>query len=354
MLSWSVLRILSSAITPSTRASYDHAQRTYRVWVANQGSDPPLPITVPRLLAWLTELADVGVKGKTLSARTIAVYRSAISTMHEESEYGWGANPASNTQVTRLMKGITKLRRKEEGIKRSELPVEGTIDLTPAILIEMEPFAGFSDDPADMSMWAAACVGVFGLLRLNELLGTRANPDRILKVHQITFYREGSKFPARLPPEGPAAPPHMFTITFGATKADQAAKNKPHPIAAPMAVHALWRWMILRQQLQAFRVRLGYQPDPNLFNEPDVDPLSLPTLVKFLQDWMEAMGHGRPHLTGKAFRRGGASGLVAAGVPRNTVAAAGRWRTPAMVETYASEQAQAQAQILESSRVGRP
>jgi len=52
---------------------------------------------------------------------------------------------------------------------------------------------------------------------------------------------------------------------------------------------------------------------------------------------------GRPiKIVGRAMRRGGASGLVSAGVPAADIAAAGRWRTLSMVDLYSSTDSKAE------------
>jgi hypothetical protein len=77
--------------------------------------------------------------------------------------------------------------------------------------------------------------------------------------------------------------------------------------------------------------------------------VTLRQVTDYLKDTLESLGHGRPHITGKAFRRGGASALVASNTPAAAAAAAGRWKSLAMPLVYANHAAK-QSQALEISR----
>jgi hypothetical protein len=284
------------------------------------------------------------------------MYRSAISTMHEESVYGHLPNPAQNPVVTRFMRGLVREKRIELGIGRTALTSEKAIEITPRILLEIEPHALHGMTARDMPTRAAACMGTFGMLRPNEFLGSPAHPERRLRAAQIAFFAPGSDIPLMLtrPEENEGSVPEYFTIALGATKADQLANNQPHIVAARPAVEALWTWTHKRAEIDRARVHCGRPSDPFLFNHPGGAPMELSTIVKFLQDWLEAMGHGRPLIAGKSFRRGGASGMVESGAARPEIAAAGRWRSAAMIDTYANAAAQRRSMITASAALGRP
>ena len=148
-----------------------------------------------------------------------------------------------------------------------------------------------------------------------------------------------------------ASTPDHFVVQLFDTKADQHGTNPPHAVAAPLAVAAMWRWMIARRSLArtaAASSSSGTTPD-FLFALPGTSAIALPQVVTYLQDLLESRGHGRPHITGKSFRRGGASDLVAANVPADAAAAAGRWKSAAMPLVYANRVAK-QSQSLEISR----
>lgn len=340
-------KLIHAAISDSTRANYAAPQRMYREWcVANQRS--ALPVTPVNLADWLAH--EGSRMDKSRSARTIGVYRSAVSTLHEESECTWAANPnpVLDPRVGRLMKGIGNVKSQVDIAARAKKRAGGTIDLTPAILADLEPHAGMSDRPRDAMLWAVACLGTFGLLRLNELLGSTAHPERVLAPDQVRFCRTASGITAIFPPEGSSDTPDHLELHLGATKADQAGKNPPVRIAARMAVQAMWRWMIVRRAM----IRTS-GPSQFLFAVPGQAPIQLKAVVSFLQEWFAHQGHGRPRITGKCFRRGGASALVAGNVPEAAAAAAGRWRAPAMVQLYASRESKREQAIAISRAMGR-
>lgn len=288
-----------------------------------------------------------------LASATIRTYRSALSTWWEEGLLDGGSqprvseqNPTTNIAVERVLTGVRNALRPAELAARASRPA--TIAMTPALLRELESHARGSD-PQSIMRWAAANTATYGLLRPSEFLGSPQHRDRALQARQITFFaRAGSELPRALCPMHAsketieAALPDRFTIALGVTKADQQARNAPLAIAAQPAIRALWRWMHIRRDLCP-------GAETELFRVPRSPPLSCKELTAHLENWIEAAGHDRPKITGKAFRRGGASGLMASGAARADIAAAGRWRSVAMVETYSNRQSKA-ARALEVSR----
>jgi hypothetical protein len=286
---------------------------------------------------WFAAVAE----GSETFSSTIRTYRSALSLLHHEGPQRHLPNPLDSEALTRLIKGITREKSASEKIARNARSI-ATIEITPEELLALEPIAR-GDSPESIAKWAAITLGTFGLLRIGELLGQR-DGTRILQTTDIRFYLDShSRDEAGLLPHADEIPRHAlpdhFTVTFGSTKADQLGKNPPLGIAARPAVAAMWRWVHTRRD--------NGIDCPELWKFSCRHPtLALSSLVSYLQDWYESLRKGRPHITGKAFRRGGASGLVSTGVPREDAAAAGRWRSQAMVETYANAQSKQQRALL--------
>ena len=178
----------------------------------------------------------------------------------------------------------------------------------------------------------------YGLLRPNELLGSVQHPDRTLSPASVVFFaRPNSDLVAGIPPPGASIDsvpvPDRFHLHLGVTKADARAKNRDHPIAAPVAVRALWRWMHLRAQLNP-------EPGDRLFQVPGSPPLKLKGLIGALLVAL-SIHLGRPaKIQGRAFRQGGATTLLAGGAERADIAAMGRWKGVDMIPIYASGAAQ--------------
>jgi hypothetical protein len=341
-----VHRLAAQAISEGTRKTYRIAQGQYRAYCTRTGQDGAAGAMTPQSVAGF--IADLGERARHLPA-TIRTYRSALSTLWTECTLGEGgaSNPVTSVAVERVLKGIAK-RDVEAAIQR-RCVADLHMALTPELLSSIT-LTGLAQDesPEIAMMLAAAHLGVYALLRPSELLGSAQHRDRALRVDQVVFsdgpasemsrgrHRSVGLFTqAQWLQEAAAAncPDRMFVL-LGATKADPLALNPPILIASIPAVLAVWRWM---------HIRLFHGAEcPELFRLPGKQPLSTAELTRWLSAKVSDV-LGRPvTILGRAMRRGGASGLVSAGVPAADVAAAGRWRTVAMVDLYSSSESKAQ------------
>lgn len=277
----------------------------------------------------------------TLTSATIRVYRSALHTLWVEEAIAAGheermpPNPVDDLLVSRVLDGIENSKLPSLLAARAAAPE--AVELTADLLQALQPFFGGAD-PLSIMRWAAALTATYGLFRPSELFGSAEHPDRALRASAITFFAHPrSPVVAGVPPPHVAidsAPiPDRFTVRLGATKADPRAKNRDHPIAAPPAVRALWRWMHLR-------AGLGASPGDRLFQIPGSPALTTKALTGALSAALST--HlGRPaRVLGRAFRQGGATTLLEAGAARGDIAAMGRWKGINMIPVYASGAAQ--------------
>lgn len=325
-------RFLRAAVSANTQRTYSGPRMKYRAYCATLLIDP-LPVTEAKLASFLTHTA-VSTK---LAAATIKTYRSAINTMHEESEYGHLPGAGESPLLSRLVTGIAREKAAADKAKRLSKPQ--TLDLTPDLLLRIEPLVSRSQ-PESVMLWAAVCLATFGTLRISELLGSSQNRDRALLATQLVFLSADRRILTRT--DGPhSLEPSMAELTLGATKTDQLAESsEPIIIAAEIAVSALWRWSHMRDSIPAF--------GPTLF----AAKLAFPRIADFIKDYLEQIGLGRPHLTGKCFRRGGASGMTESGAARADIAAHGRWKSVQMVETYSNEQSKKARAIALNKSLG--
>lgn len=264
---------------------------------------------------------------------SLRVYRSALSNWWSEAMLGAdGPNPLMHEAVSRVLKGAEKtlLPFKLARAAASSPPIA----LTPELIERLRPVLS-GDDSHSLMRFAAAITGTYALLRPGELLGSAQHRDRALRAEQITFYADATQSqPVGLIAPGVAIdryePPDHFTIApLGITKADPFALNGPIDVAGAPAVCALWQWMHTRRDLAP-------KPEDTLFQVPLSPPLSCSDLTRAIERAIESAEGTPARVTGKCFRKGGASGLLASGANRPDIAAQGRWRTAAMVETYAS------------------
>jgi hypothetical protein len=323
----------------------------YHAFCVGRGWDPsPQAVSAATAAEYL---AALGTEGK-LCARTIGVHRSALSTWRLQRTLSDDANPLLSVAVERVLKGIARERQAIEAQRRAVRPT--TIDVTPALLASIQQYLAPAFPrghvPHEEMRWAAANVATYALLRPSELLGSPQHPDRALLASQITFYMTesddhvGALRPPHSDPSAGRQPDH-FTIALGPSKADQQGLNPPIAVAARPAVHALWVWMHRRRDL------CPRDDEPQLFRMPGKPPMRISELMDAIADACVQSGRPRPHLSGRAFRRGGASSLMAGGAARPDIRAAGRWRSESMPEVYASRQAKAE-RALAASRAMAP
>jgi integrase len=180
---------------------------------------------------------------------------------------------------------------------------------------------------------------VYGLLRPGEFLADGYYRFRSpLPATALVFRRSlEHSGPLELLPAGASlaahAAPARLDFTLGATKADQFATNERVIIAAPMCVRAVWQWAHVRRDR-------GHAPHAPFFVGDDGMALSKRALLAEVERWLTRLQGAAPKVTGRAFRRGGATGMLAQGASGPDIMAAGRWRTAAMVGVYTSAEAQ--------------
>ena len=336
------IALMREAIAESTRASYLTATKQFQAYCAAQGV-ASAPLTEHSVAAWLTSLALEG----RLHSKTIRVYASALSTLHVESALSYTDNPVRSAAVSRLLDGIDRRLAPAERERRAA-KAEVTV-ITPDLLRELAPVLR-STSAYSLMLWAAATLATCALLRPGEVFGTQQKRRAGLAASSITFYRHAdSELVQPLPPASADLAtmplPDRFALDLGASKTDQLSRNPPHVVATPLAVEAMWRWLHLRRQGDAY--------GPELFRPAGRvgQPLALTTLLSWLTDGLSTLGYGSVKLTGKCFRQGGASGLVAAGLAPEQVAARGRWKSLAMPAVYANAASKRQADIDISRRM---
>ena len=261
-----------------------------------------------------------------LQYRTISGYRAALRNWFAVASQCTGSNPVGEEVVDRVLSGI-----KRECIAR-KVEMRGartiTISLTPQLLMQLEPILlPPVSSAADRMIWAACCVGVFGLLRPNEFMGTYKLEHRALRPQQLTFYDAAKQL--LCPFTQPRGNPARLEIRLGVTKADPEAKNPPVQIIFSGAVKAIWSWMVERANSGEKR--------PWLWACPFEKQLTITSLLSAIRKALMRAGIEAPLVTGRCFRRGGALGMVMAGATLEEIMQQGRWGTPLMVPLYAGQ-----------------
>ena len=332
-----VLAFSRKAIANSTRRSYETAVRKYQAFaeIRNWGT-LAIGLTAARAAEFV---AHLGADGR-LKPGTIDAYCTALSTWFVEL-LSDQPNPMASEALSRVKEGVKRhlstIAREEVKTDAKALPPTA---LTHALLERLAP-VWRSDSAAEAKRMLAVCyLGVCCLLRPNEIFGSPKAPDRVPLAASVVFYRrDGSLMPVGRS-SLPADTPDRFSIDLGVTKSDQHGKRKPKVCSVPAAVSALWKWSIIRYNLGGAR--------PELF-ALDGAVVSQRRVLSELIAAHKAQGLGVARFTGKSFRRGGTSGLVARGLPIADVRAAAGWRSDAMVGVYTIEEA-AQQRLLSVGR----
>jgi len=293
--------------------------------------------------------------------RSLHVLRSALSWYVSRDCRG-GELPTRDERIKMLITGVEKQRARAAAAAPAAEAAPVTIPLTAELLASLSLVASgaargsVSIAPREVMLWAAACLGVFGLLRPNELLGKHKDRSGATRADAITFYANDSALPPALPVRlgawSEARTPDHFSVRLGPTKADPAGRNAPLRIAAPMAVEALWRWMHVR-------LDWGGTADGPLFALPTASgapgALKCAELCRAIGSWIAlSRGGPPPRITGRCFRKGGATSLVSGGAGLSEILAQGRWRTPAMVGIYSIREALMQRALEANRQMGRP
>lgn len=275
-----------------------------------------------------------------LATATIYSYKGSMRTRWSMSG-GTAINPWDSERVKRMLKGIANLRRTTEVARKAAHPK--SIALTPARIDRISAFIDFND-PAHVMRYAAITLGTAAMLRPGEIFGSTSN-RRPLHISDISFFATASpgSITPLLPPGSAIsthAVPDHYTINLGGTKADQFGTNAPSIVSSATSVRALWVWVHLRRD--------ALTTSPILFIHQGV-PVTTNSIVAYLTRLLTQSGVVNPRVTGRTFRRGGASHLVAHGVPRADIAAMGRWKTHAMIEVYADTESKEQ-RVVQAGR----
>jgi hypothetical protein len=112
------------------------------------------------------------------------------------------------------------------------------------------------------------------------------------------------------------------------TKTDQDALRPPLMIAGTIAVRAMWRWVHMRRAAGAL--------DSDRLFALGARPLSQTALLASITSNLHRCGYPDARLSGKCFRRGGASALFESGASASSITTAGRWATENMFRHYIS------------------
>lgn len=329
------------AIGANTRRTYEVSVKKF---LTHRGDACPETVTNEEAANYLGHLAA----NSSLRASSLRGVKAALrSWWHEESGMPDRASPFESPIALAVLKGVRREKAPAEAKIRAAEPKRAYIGILAlhrlSHLLEPSP-AIRAPEPERLMIWAAATMGAAGLLRASEFIGSPEHPDRRVVPEQITFHSRTYGVMTPRPADESLClygSGMSYTISLGVTKADQHALNEAVEIDHPAAASALWRW-------SCTRLRIGAK-GPELFRMPGAPkPLAMKTLLNAISQAWTSAGFGEIALTSRCFRRGGASELVAAGLPWAAIAARGRWASGReMVIRYAGPEALAERRTAE-------
>jgi hypothetical protein len=302
---------MRGAVASSTRSTYDSAIRSFKRWRADRTALVDAPATAQEVISWLAALADGGLRHSTLN-----VYKSALHTRHQEESHPDGdqRNPLDSVHIKRVLAGIAN----SQVTQRRSKPLSAPLFFSTLSKLSFSP-----NKPRDVMLLAAASLGVTATMRPSEIFGNKHNPERALTLDQLQFF-ENTRTRV-FPPHG--NPTHI-AVHLRQTKTHPQGATKY--VSAPDAIASVWRWISDHRRLA--------RPSDLIFTHSGRQ-LTTNALVRDLERRHIAAGFGQVYLTGKCFRRGGASTLAAQGIDAADIASLGWAPNSPMWQVYANDPA---------------
>ena len=293
---------------------------------------------------------SAALAGGAPPSATIRTYRSALSTWREEAPLGGWAQPRSQSSPSSVRARASRATSREAERCRAPARPSHHRDDAP-LLAELEPHcrSARGGAPQDCHDVGSGLHGDVRAAAPERAAGLAQHRDRALRpaADRPSSSRAGSaaaqRCPSRRVPRGRTRPRPLHHRARRDQGGQVGAQPRARRGGAPRGASAL--------ALAASAQRSSAPPTGASSSAcPAAGALLSGADGTLSRLWSSALGQPRPHLTGKAFRRGGASGLMAAGAARPDIQAAGRWRSAAMLETYSSARGQERAREIAVSR----
>lgn len=251
---------------------------------------PCLPASEQLLILFVAHLAQ------SCCHSTIRSYLSAVRFLH--LSHGYGDPLHEKRRLEQLLKGVKRVKPRGDDTR---LPI------TPFILEKIhEVVTRDAENPENVMMWAACCLGYFAFLRAGEF--TVPSLDQ--------FKPEVHLSPMDISVDSHTAP-SLLRIHLKYSKSDQQRQgvhlyvgrtfNNLCPVAAMLA------YLPIRGQSQGPLFMLHGRC------------LTREMLVQWLRTTLSSAGVEASHFSGHSFRIGAASTAAARGVAETTIQTLGRW-----------------------------
>ena len=297
---------LRAALAPSTQKAYATAVSQYTTFCAERGFTM-YPLRADHAAEWLTAMAEAG--GRT--AATITQYKSALHTLFASTQSftDGSANPLAHSKLKRLLTGIANSKAAQERAASAAAP---TCDPLTFDIVRRLRAVHSDNNPREVMLFAAIALATAACMRPSELLGSGTYPERALTADQVVFHTSATSESPVVLPTAAGIIATRCTVWLRITKTHLHGEERT--VSADEAVQALWRWYYISKA----------QGRIALFQQGGT-PLTMSALIGHLRRKLKLIGLGHMRVTGKCFRRGGASTLSALGADAADIAAAGGW-----------------------------
>ena len=285
---------LANGLASSTRQVYSSAQRQFLQFFSQDTfmipSQPLLAASEQTLMCFCTYLAD------RLLHSSIKVYLSAIRSLH--IDFGYADPLANRLQLQRLSRGI---KRHQGSNLLQRQPV--TADFMYVLHRSLD-----LSNPDNVMLWAACCLGFFGILRAGEFT-TNGPFDPLVHLTSADLQVDSH------------ANPQSFRVFIKCSKTDPFQQGCFIFLgcgSVPLCpVTALSNYLHIR----------GPAAGP-LFLFQDGLPLSRSRLSSFLQSTLQAAGVPEK-FSGHSFRTRAATMAAQKGLPDHLIRTLGCWSSDA-------------------------
>ena len=260
---------------------------------------------------------------QNLHYSSIRTYLSSIR--HLQISAGW-PDPFANGAFPRLTYILRGARRLNQPIKDRRLPI------TPDILrLLHHSWSNPTVTYESRLLWAAACLGFFGFLRIGEFTArsSSSTDPNIVSVEDVA--------------RGSGHPPPFLRVHLRSSKTDPFKRgvflylgltgNLLCPVSAILSFLA---------------VRPSHLSGP-LLQFPDGRVLTRSCLIRSVRQALSAHGIEASQYSGHSFRIGAATAAAQAGIPDHTIKMLGRWESAAYtvyIRTPALDLANLSARII--------
>ena len=270
--------LLQQALAPTTRSSYDAAQRRYLLFCTNINTSP-LPVNETLLCRYVASLAN-----EKLRFQTIKWYLSTIRYLQIMSGFG-DPDMTSMPVLDYLLKGV-----KREQAKHNPESTRSRLPITPEIIRSLR--SELYKEPTkwnNIMLWAACCTCFFGFLRSGEITvpsQKEYDSSAHLSNGDVTFDSQHTPSMAQINIKASKTDPFRkgVTICVGRTNNDLC------PVAA----------------LAAYTTIRGSNEGP-FFVLENQTPLTREQFVKMTKEKLTAAGVDSSRYSGHSFRIGAAT-----------------------------------------------